>query len=80
MSLFSILTPGLVQLEEIVSQGRYILRIDLEDWDGEKRFAKYRNFNIGNTDEKYKLTASVYSGDAGMTLKKSFVQIRWMDG
>ena len=76
MSFVSILILGLVQLEEIVSQGRYILRIDLEDWDGEKRFATYRKFNIGNTDEKYKLTASVYSGDAGITLEYSVLQIR----
>ena len=72
---YVIFISGLVPLTEIISQGNYILRIDLEDWDGEKRFAKYRKFDIGSTDEKYKLTASVYSGDAGIIFERAVTRL-----
>ena len=49
----------------ITSQGHYELRVDLEDWEGNTRFAKYRIFNIGHPAELYKLTALGYTGDAG---------------
>ena len=56
---------GNFPLKVILSQGFYELRIDLEDWEGEKRFAKYKIFDIGDVTESYKLTVAGYSGDAG---------------
>ena len=45
---------------------RQVLRVDLEDWEGNKRYAEYDNFAVGTEAEKYKLTSfGLYSGDAG---------------
>ena len=49
----------------IVKQGRYEIKIELEDWDGNKTYANYDTFNIENHTGIYKLTVAGYSGDAG---------------
>ena len=49
-----------------MSQGKYELRVDLEDFDGEVRYAKYEGFSIGNSGTNYTLEAVDYSGDAGI--------------
>lgn len=45
------------------------LRVDLEDFDDKKRWAKYLNFFIDDASNKYKLHAGNYSGNAGNSLK-----------
>ena len=45
-----------------------LLRIDLQDFDGSRRYAKYTSFTIANGDMKYALTVGQYSGDAGDSL------------
>jgi len=39
----------------ITSEKNYSLRIDMQDWDGEKRQANYSSFAIGNASTNYKL-------------------------
>jgi hypothetical protein len=34
------------------------LRVDLEDWDGSKAYAKYGVFGVGGAADKYKLNAA----------------------
>ena len=41
------------------------LLIDMEDFEGEKRYATYDNFKIGPKSSNYILTVDGYSGDAG---------------
>ena len=62
------LYAGLWRLWTIVLQGHYQLRIDLEYWNGTTKYALYKSFRIGGPDEKYKLQAYKYSGDAGKTI------------
>ena len=64
------LFEGNFPLFVITSQGHYELRVDLEDWEGNTRFAKYRIFNIGHPAELYKLTTLGYTGDAGNHITK----------
>ena len=45
-----------------------LLRIDLQDFDGSRRYAKYISFTIANGDMKYAPTVGQYSGDAGDSL------------
>ncbi|XP_070538828.1 fibrinogen C domain-containing protein 1-like [Ptychodera flava] len=52
------------RLYTLTNQRRYELRIDLEDFDNETRYAKYDNFIIGDEFSKYKLTLGEYSGTA----------------
>ncbi|CAC5416514.1 unnamed protein product [Mytilus coruscus] len=41
------------------------MRVDMENFKGEKRYAKYSTFKIGYAASKYKLTIGGYSGNAG---------------
>ena len=56
---------GTQNLHLITSQGAYELRIELTDWDGESRYAKYQTFKVGSSLENYVLTADGYEGDVG---------------
>ena len=44
------------------------LRVELEDWNGVRVYAKYGHFNIGDEQAKYRLEVSSYSGTAGDSL------------
>ena len=45
------------------------LRVELEDWNGGKAYAKYGKFNIGDEQERYRLEVGSYSGTAGDSFK-----------
>lgn len=56
-------------MHQLTSDGAYELRIDLEDWEGEKAYALYAYFEIANDVAPYylyKLTAAYYAGTAGI--------------
>ncbi|KAJ8303271.1 hypothetical protein KUTeg_019667 [Tegillarca granosa] len=42
-----------------------ILRIDMQDWEGNKAFAEYNNFSIGDITDFYSLHVGGYRGNAG---------------
>ena len=42
--------------------------MDLADFDDNVRYAKYSAFNVGDSDSKFRLTVSGYSGTAGDAL------------
>ena len=44
------------------------LRVEVEDWNGVRAYAKYGNFNIGDEQAKYRLEVGSYSGTAGDSL------------
>ena len=44
------------------------LRVELEDWNGAKAYAKYGQFSIGDEQAQYRLKVSSYSGTAGDSL------------
>ncbi|XP_035689349.1 fibrinogen-like protein 1 [Branchiostoma floridae] len=50
------------------SQGDYELRIDLTNWEGESRYAKYSRFKIHDESKLYELSQGGYSGNAGDTM------------
>uniref|UniRef100_A0A1W7R9M0 Ryncolin n=1 Tax=Hadrurus spadix TaxID=141984 RepID=A0A1W7R9M0_9SCOR len=53
----------------ITNQGNYSLRIDMEDKEGEKRYAFYRKFRIDHENQGYRLHVGDYSGNAGDSLE-----------
>ena len=56
---------GLKHIWSLVQQGEQELRIDLEDWDGNQRYAEYSHFSIASPSYDYKLAIDGYTGDAG---------------
>jgi len=52
-------------LHVITNQGWYELRVDMSDFDGNSKYAKYKVFRIGDGASGYQLVVSGYSGDAG---------------
>ena len=44
------------------------LRVELEDWNGGKAYAKYGKFKIGEEQAQYRLEVGSYSGTAGDSL------------
>ena len=45
---------------------KYKLRIELEDFTGQKRYAEYTTFSVRPATDNYRLTVGGYSGNAGM--------------
>ena len=48
--------------------GNTVLRVELEDWDANTAHAVYGSFKVDGESNKYKLTATSYSGTAGDSL------------
>jgi len=60
---------GLKTINALTSPGNQELRIDMEDWDGVKKYAQYSTFSISNATDSYRLNVSGYLGNAGDYLK-----------
>ena len=56
---------GNEKIHRITAQGEWELRIDLADFDGNERYAKYDNFRLENANTNYRLALGNYSGNAG---------------
>ena len=60
------LSAGNDYIHMLTSRKRQILRIDLEDWEGNTRYAEYDNFTVDSGQEKYRLSSlGSYTGTAG---------------
>ena len=53
---------GLDKIHRLTNSDTSKLRVDLEDWEGETRFAEYDTFAIGDEASKYRLSLGSYSG------------------
>eukprot|EP00058_Branchiostoma_floridae_P007810 XP_002593298.1 hypothetical protein BRAFLDRAFT_83845 [Branchiostoma floridae] len=49
----------------LTEQKDYRLRIDLEDFEGQRRFAEYNTFRVDDQEQNYRLEVSGYQGNAG---------------
>ncbi|CAC5389567.1 Fibrinogen-like protein A,Angiopoietin-related protein 1,Ficolin-3,Ficolin-2,Ryncolin-1,Tenascin-R,Fibrinogen-likeprotein 1,Ficolin-1,Fibrinogen C domain-containing protein 1-A,Tenascin-N,Ryncolin-3,Fibroleukin,Fibrinogen C domain-containing protein 1,Ryncolin-2,Techylectin-5B,Microfibril-associated glycoprotein 4,Fibrinogen alpha chain,Ficolin-1-A,Tenascin,Fibrinogen C domain-containing protein 1-B [Mytilus coruscus] len=54
----------------LTSSGKYELRVDLVDSSGNKKYALYKTFSIGDAGSKYKLTVDNFSGTAANQLRR----------
>ena len=59
---------GLNKINRLTAAQSTSLRVDLEDFDGNKRYATYSTFKVGNADTEYTLTVSGFGGNAGDSL------------
>ena len=63
---------GLSKIHRLTQNGTdYKLRVDLEDFENEKSYAKYSTFSIGDRNTDYTITLGGYSGDAGDSMTSS---------
>jgi ficolin len=56
------------KIHRLTSRTASMLRVDLEDWDRVKVYAKYGSFSVGSEGSKFRLTVGSYSGSAGDAL------------
>lgn len=59
---------GNEKLFRLTARGETSLRIDLDDWNNTKAFAKYERFSVGPENLKYRLSVRFFSGTAGNSL------------
>ncbi|VDH98893.1 Hypothetical predicted protein [Mytilus galloprovincialis] len=59
-------------LHNILHQGTYKVRFDLEDFENDTAYAIYDMFNIGNGETNYRLNISGYNGTAGHSVRDSY--------
>ena len=63
---------GLTSLHQLLQlNGANELRIDMKDYSGNSAYAKYSSFNVGDSNSKYTLNVSGYSGTAGDAMTAS---------
>ena len=53
---------GLDKINRLSKSVENILRVDLEDFENEIRYAQYSTFAVANEVDKYKLTVGGYTG------------------
>lgn len=56
---------GLETIHALTKNGDQELRIELEDFEGNKKYAKYSSFSIFSASDFYRLSISEFSGTAG---------------
>ncbi|XP_059202306.1 fibrinogen-like protein 1 [Centropristis striata] len=59
-------------LHYITTQGNYSLKINLGDFDGNQRYAEYKNFKVASEEDHYRLSFGSYVGTAGDSLSGSY--------
>ena len=59
---------GLDIIHYMTNHLNYSLRIEMEDWDGNRRYANYDHFQIKSELDGYQLSINGFSGDAGDSL------------
>ena len=55
-------------LHRLTATDDVILRVDMEDFDGNKTYAEYTTFKVGDEADKYRLLIGGYSGTAGESM------------
>lgn len=61
---------GLNNIHALTNQSVYEIRFDLEDFEGERRWAKYSYFHVGEASTDYRMEVGGYAG----TAKDSFTR------
>jgi len=52
-------------LHRLTAADDVMLRVDVEDFDDDIRYAEYSTFKVADEDDKYRLSIGGYSGTAG---------------
>ena len=61
-----LLFSGNLYIHRLTAAGHNIMRIELGDKTGNKRYAEYSNFTIADVTDNYRIQVTGYTGDAGI--------------
>ena len=64
-------------LHMLTSQNSYSLRIDMDNFENESRYAEYSTFSVDSDVNKYTLTIGGYSGNAGKLHSSTSIVHSW---
>ena len=53
---------GLDKINRLSKSGQNVLRVDMEDFENETRYAEYTTFAVASETDNYRLTVGGYSG------------------
>ena len=62
---------GLNKIHRLTQAANTTLRVDLADFEGQTRYAKYTTFQVLDSSRKYQLNIGGYSGNAGDSMTSS---------
>ena len=54
---------GLDKIHRLSKSGQNVLRVDIMDFNGARRYAKYGKFSVADESDKYRLNIGSYSGN-----------------
>ena len=57
-------------LHRLTAAGNVTLRVDLEDFEGNIKYAEYTTFKVADEADKYRLLIGGYSGTAGDSMAR----------
>ena len=63
-------------LHRLTAADDVILRVDLEDFDGNTAYAEYTTFKVANEADKYRILVEGYNGTAGDSMQGSSRSLR----
>jgi len=65
-NVYAVSCAGNRALSALLAGEQYALRVELEDWEGNKAYAEYEDFKVEGRGKKYRLkSVGSYSGNAG---------------
>ena len=66
------------KIHRLTSNDNMMLRVDLEDFEGNTRYAEYDMFGVMSESDKYRLKLGSYSGNLNQRIHLSFVFRRYV--
>ena len=63
-------------IHQLTKDENHVLRVELQRFSGEKGYAEYSTFIVGDEQNKYRLTVAGYKGNIGKHLRYSNIKAR----
>ena len=65
-------------LHRLTASASMVFRIDMEDYEDDRRFAEYTTFTVADESDNYQVTIDGYRGTAGDSLLSNTMSIRYI--
>ena len=67
-------------LHRLTVSTNMLFRVDMEDYDGDRRFAEYTTFSVADESDDYRVRINGYRGTAGDALLSLSGPIKYVTG